>query len=287
MNGNPNEFSSCGNGVPPDPTTATTFQQRPSQPFFNTQLPNGFAAMPYANMAATSSGSTPTTSIAAMNPAVPFLPTTNNNPYDYYMSQNGQRSSPADEWKSQSAEFDFTLNSNSNLDMAAAANSFYNQFVNDGYADQFAASTSLMTPYYGSYYGGAGPFAAAASCVDFMQNPTMINQWRLQSKSKQCSAPRSSSLVQPTNLGHQVGAGTNNVRVRTTDKYRTVYTDQQRLALEQEFCSSQFVTTEQKTRLATDLKLTERQVKIWYQNRRAKERRQKSNGSIRLMRVHE
>ncbi|KAI6229348.1 Homeobox protein pal-1 [Aphelenchoides besseyi] len=286
MNGNAGEFSTCSNGVPPDPTTATTFQQRPP-PFFNSQLPNGFAAMPYTNMAATSSGSTPTTSIAAMNPAVPFLPTANN-PYDYYMSsQNGQRTSPADEWKSQSAEFDFPLNSNSNLDMAAAANSFYNQFVNDGYAvDQFAASTSLMTPYYGSYYGGTGPFAAA-TCMDFMQNPAMINQWRLQSKSKQYTAPRSSSLIQPPNLGHKVGAGTNNVRVRTTDKYRTVYTDQQRLSLETEFSGAQFVTTEQKTRLATELGLTERQVKIWYQNRRAKERRQKSNGSIRMMRVHE
>uniref|UniRef100_A0A7E4WE62 Homeobox domain-containing protein n=1 Tax=Panagrellus redivivus TaxID=6233 RepID=A0A7E4WE62_PANRE len=73
---------------------------------------------------------------------------------------------------------------------------------------------------------------------------------------------------------HQTGPGTNNVRVRTTDNYRTVYTDQQRVELEKEFMLNQFIDARRKGELAGLLDLTERQIKIWFQNRRAKQRKQ-------------
>ncbi|KHJ80627.1 homeobox domain protein, partial [Oesophagostomum dentatum] len=57
------------------------------------------------------------------------------------------------------------------------------------------------------------------------------------------------------------------VRVRTSDKYRMVYSDYQRLELEKEFCTSTFVTSERKAELSSLLNLTERQIKIWFQNR--------------------
>lgn len=57
------------------------------------------------------------------------------------------------------------------------------------------------------------------------------------------------------------------VKVRTEDKYRSVYSDHQRLELEKEYASSSYVTAERKALLADQLKLTERQVKIWFQNR--------------------
>ncbi|XP_076315844.1 homeobox protein CDX-1-like [Tachypleus tridentatus] len=63
-------------------------------------------------------------------------------------------------------------------------------------------------------------------------------------------------------------------RTRTKDKYRTVYTDHQRLELEKEFHYSRYITIRRKTELATMLGLSDRQVKIWFQNRRAKERKQ-------------
>uniref|UniRef100_A0A4W5L667 Caudal type homeobox 1a n=1 Tax=Hucho hucho TaxID=62062 RepID=A0A4W5L667_9TELE len=62
-------------------------------------------------------------------------------------------------------------------------------------------------------------------------------------------------------------------KTRTKDKYRVVYTDQQRLELEKEFQYSCYITIRRKTELALDLSLSERQVKIWFQNRRAKERK--------------
>jgi len=70
--------------------------------------------------------------------------------------------------------------------------------------------------------------------------------------------------VPPTNPGG---------KTRTKDKYRVVYTDHQRLELEKEFHYSRYITIRRKAELATTLSLSERQVKIWFQNRRAKERK--------------
>ncbi len=63
-------------------------------------------------------------------------------------------------------------------------------------------------------------------------------------------------------------------KTRTKDKYRVVYTDHQRLELEKEFYSNRYITIRRKAELAGNLGLSERQVKIWFQNRRAKERKQ-------------
>ncbi|CAL8308623.1 unnamed protein product [Arctogadus glacialis] len=62
-------------------------------------------------------------------------------------------------------------------------------------------------------------------------------------------------------------------RTRTTDKYRVVYSDRQRLELEKEFQHSRYITIQRKAQLSLELHLSERQVKIWFQNRRAKERK--------------
>ncbi|XP_017121033.1 homeotic protein caudal isoform X1 [Drosophila elegans] len=68
-------------------------------------------------------------------------------------------------------------------------------------------------------------------------------------------------------------------KTRTKDKYRVVYTDFQRLELEKEYCTSRYITIRRKSELAQTLSLSERQVKIWFQNRRAKERKQNKKGS--------
>nr|XP_046261380.1 homeobox protein CDX-1a [Scatophagus argus] len=62
-------------------------------------------------------------------------------------------------------------------------------------------------------------------------------------------------------------------KTRTKDKYRVVYTDHQRLELEKEFQQNSYITMRRKTELSLALGLSERQVKIWFQNRRAKERK--------------
>ncbi|XP_052791775.1 homeobox protein Hox-A5-like [Mya arenaria] len=66
---------------------------------------------------------------------------------------------------------------------------------------------------------------------------------------------------------------------RTSDKYRVVYTEQQRKGLERAFEQNKFIPIKTKVELAKKLDLSDRQIKIWFQNRRAKERRQKNKES--------
>ncbi|KAK9869944.1 hypothetical protein WA026_006042 [Henosepilachna vigintioctopunctata] len=64
-------------------------------------------------------------------------------------------------------------------------------------------------------------------------------------------------------------------KTRTKDKYRVVYSDVQRVELEREFhFHNKYITIRRKAELAIILGLSERQIKIWFQNRRAKERKQ-------------
>lgn len=62
-------------------------------------------------------------------------------------------------------------------------------------------------------------------------------------------------------------------KTRTKDKYRVVYTDHQRQKLEDEFRFNRYITIRRKAEIAMALGLSDRQVKIWFQNRRAKERK--------------
>lgn len=62
-------------------------------------------------------------------------------------------------------------------------------------------------------------------------------------------------------------------RTRTKDKYRVVYSDYQRLELEKEFHYNLYINVIRKAELAQELGLSQRQIKIWFQNRRAKARK--------------
>ena len=65
----------------------------------------------------------------------------------------------------------------------------------------------------------------------------------------------------------------NRSRTRTKKKYRVVFSYHQRLELEKEFHHSRYITIHRMAELAQTLSLSKRQVKIWFQNRRAEERK--------------
>ncbi len=52
-----------------------------------------------------------------------------------------------------------------------------------------------------------------------------------------------------------------------------MYTEPQRVELEKEFLYSKYITIKRKSELSLTLGLSERQIKIWFQNRRAKDRK--------------
>ncbi|XP_015280331.1 PREDICTED: homeobox protein CDX-4-like [Gekko japonicus] len=122
-----------------------------------------------------------------------------------------------------------------------------------------SSSTSESSPGHGFYaaanYNSLNP---AASCID------TINADHI--------SPHNQRL-RSYNWMTKVGSSNNAGKTRTKEKYRVVYTEQQRLELEKEFHSNRYITIKRKSELAADLELSERQVKIWFQNRRAKERK--------------
>ncbi|GMS89744.1 hypothetical protein PENTCL1PPCAC_11919, partial [Pristionchus entomophagus] len=96
---------------------------------------------------------------------------------------------------------------------------------------------------------------------------TPVSTPSLSSLSPNLTVTASSSKGQPH---YPTGPGTNNLRVRTSTHYRSVYPEYVKDELEKEYNQKKFISANRKAALAGQLNLTERQVKIWFQNRRAK-----------------
>jgi len=138
------------------------------------------------------------------------------------------------------------------------------------YKTEPASSTSeLGLPPNISVTSGAPPNLSLGSNLDDHDcpSPDPLTSSRPQPARSPFEWMKKPSYPSPT------GSSDPNGRTRTKDKYRVVYSDHQRLELEKEFHYSRYITIRRKAELANGIGLSERQVKIWFQNRRAKERR--------------
>ncbi|CAB3403347.1 unnamed protein product [Caenorhabditis bovis] len=65
-------------------------------------------------------------------------------------------------------------------------------------------------------------------------------------------------------------------------KPRTIYNSQQLQMLQKKFQKTQYLALPDRASLAAELGLTQTQVKIWFQNRRSKQKKQKNGGTDRM-----
>ncbi|CAD5223276.1 unnamed protein product [Bursaphelenchus xylophilus] len=245
--------------------SSSNFNSMPD--FFNTVTPQGMFNMDYYSHQMAHHNLNPQPAPESPETIKPFREEISTSPEANNFITNN--SSPLEPYIASTAS---ALNFGANNGMMAGAMNPMNRMINSGLHNSFfPTNTSDCCPTT-SFAVHSYPNAPYYPIF----NQSRLNPMDLNSTF--CTDSRLGRKKDDKN--YKTGAGTNNVRVRTCDKYRTVYSEQIRHVLESEFKKSEYLNADRKCGLATQLDMTERQIKIWFQNRRAKDRKRGKNNKI-------
>ncbi|KAL3068430.1 hypothetical protein niasHT_030721 [Heterodera trifolii] len=169
--------------------------------------------------------------------------------------------------------------------MAAAETAF---LISNGSLPSAASSSAYYANNNGFYYGFAGPSELYADAhhnghhqhILYPNQPASSPEGFTNESSPVCAAASSANggaAGGPTTRiieGNEVQI---NARGKKTRKPRTIYSSAQLAELNNEFNKSQYLALPDRAALAAHLGLTQTQVKIWFQNRRSKSKKQTRN----------